>query len=266
MRPATFAGVPEHLYPKTRYQISTTQPERDYRRGGRRPNPTGAAAATSPPPEMTVIAEITCPADSFLLSGTLETVPRARAELERQVPFEADLCPHVWVSGGDRSDVESALDRDETVADYALLESFESRSLYCVDWSAADSPLVREFAARDVAVLVAEGANEAWELKLRFRDAAELSTFHTESREAGVDLTLDRLYDPREESVQSQLTPVQRETLLLAYEEGYFEIPRRTTLVELGDLLDISDQSVSERLRRAQTNLMMSTILSDGVG
>jgi predicted DNA binding protein len=51
------------------------------------------------------------------------------------------------------------------------------------------------------------------------------------------------------------LTEKQREALDLAYTEGYFERPRRTTQAELADELGISKQAVSRRLTRVEENL-----------
>ncbi|WP_232700854.1 helix-turn-helix domain-containing protein [Halobacterium wangiae] len=56
------------------------------------------------------------------------------------------------------------------------------------------------------------------------------------------------------------LTDRQREALRTAYELGYFEIPRRASLEDVATQLDISASSVSERLRRAQTQLIEETV------
>lgn len=56
------------------------------------------------------------------------------------------------------------------------------------------------------------------------------------------------------------LTDRQREALRIAYERGYFAIPRRTSLEDVAAELDISPSSVSERLRRAQTQLIEETV------
>lgn len=52
------------------------------------------------------------------------------------------------------------------------------------------------------------------------------------------------------------LSAVERETLALAVERGYFETPRRETLGSLGDRLGISDTAVSNNLRRAERKLL----------
>jgi hypothetical protein len=56
------------------------------------------------------------------------------------------------------------------------------------------------------------------------------------------------------------LTDDQREALRIAYELGYFEIPRHASLEDVADRLDISASSASERLRRAQTELIEETV------
>jgi predicted DNA binding protein len=43
---------------------------------------------------------------------------------------------------------------------------------------------------------------------------------------------------------------------LLAYERGFFDIPRRATAADLAAELDVSRQAVSERLRRGYAALV----------
>ena len=56
------------------------------------------------------------------------------------------------------------------------------------------------------------------------------------------------------------LTDHQHEALRMAYELGHFDIPRQASLVEVGAELEISGSSVSERLRRAQVQLIEETV------
>lgn len=55
----------------------------------------------------------------------------------------------------------------------------------------------------------------------------------------------------------------QYEILTTAIEAGFFAIPRETTFAELAGVLNISDQAVSEHLRRAQWGLLQATVLTD---
>jgi hypothetical protein len=56
------------------------------------------------------------------------------------------------------------------------------------------------------------------------------------------------------------LTDRQYEALRIAYELGYFDIPRQASLDDIAAELEISASSVSERLRRAQTELIEETV------
>lgn len=56
------------------------------------------------------------------------------------------------------------------------------------------------------------------------------------------------------------LTDPQREALPTAYELGYFEIPRKASLEDFAAELDISASSASERLRRAQTQVIEENV------
>lgn len=75
------------------------------------------------------------------------------------------------------------------------------------------------------------------------------------------DFRLHRLtHDGETEPPGDGLTDRQHEALRTAYELGFFDIPRQTSLEEIADELDIAASSVSERLRRAQTQLIEETV------
>lgn len=58
--------------------------------------------------------------------------------------------------------------------------------------------------------------------------------------------------------LESMLPSEEREILQTALQQGYFEIPRRVTLVDLADELDISDHEAKRRLASG-----MATVLSE---
>jgi len=63
-----------------------------------------------------------------------------------------------------------------------------------------------------------------------------------------------------EDSPLSKLTGKQLETLLLAYKSGYFDNPRRVTLRELAEMLNLSPSTVKEHLRKAQRKIFEELI------
>lgn len=76
---------------------------------------------------------------------------------------------------------------------------------------------------------------------------------------------LDRIYNPTTPGTGPWfgLTRRQRTTLELAVERGYYDIPRRCTTIELADELGISDQAVTERLRRGIVAFVANALLLD---
>lgn len=60
--------------------------------------------------------------------------------------------------------------------------------------------------------------------------------------------------------VSQRVTPRQEDALLHALEEGYFSVPRHTSLEDLAASFGISDQAMSALLRRGQTNLIEDSL------
>lgn len=75
--------------------------------------------------------------------------------------------------------------------------------------------------------------------------------------EMGMDVTLEALrdYEVRERPLD-RLTDRQRDVLRTAYEAGFFDVPRDTTVEELAADLELDPSTVSEHLQRAQGNLL----------
>jgi len=63
-------------------------------------------------------------------------------------------------------------------------------------------------------------------------------------------------YIPDKSSILLSFTPKQRETLLRAYKMGYYNIPRKTTLLEIGKTMNVSDSAVREHLRKSENKII----------
>ena len=76
---------------------------------------------------------------------------------------------------------------------------------------------------------------------------------------------MHRVYNIPEQQVEAEfgVTAPQREALILAVREGYYDLPRETNTTELGDQLGISDQAVTERLRRGIGTLVRNLLMSE---
>lgn len=67
-------------------------------------------------------------------------------------------------------------------------------------------------------------------------------------------------YEGRSNDATDSLTDRQRDVLLYAYEEGYYDVPRRTTLSDLARELDVDESTVAEHLRRAENNVFAQVL------
>lgn len=115
-------------------------------------------------------------------------------------------------------------------------------------------------------MLDAVGVGEFWEFELRFSTHTALSEFHSRCEEAGLPIAITHIYRPSdaESTARYGLTGVQYDTLLQALEQGYFNIPREVSSEELATQFKISDQAVTERIRRRVTNVLTHIlVLSD---
>lgn len=212
---------------------------------------------------MTVIAEYTLPGRDFALGRA--AVSGVDVELDRLVSEDGDMVGYFWVCGD--ADV-SAEELGEAVGlvSVALVHEAGDRRLYRGVWSSDEASFVGAIARFDAEVLNARDDDGRWWFRIGFSDRDALSDFQSYCVDtAGVDLDLDCLYNPIESApqVDSDLTPRQRETLITAHGKGYYDIPRKITLVALAEELDVSDQAVSERLRRGESKLIRSHVLDD---
>ena len=62
----------------------------------------------------------------------------------------------------------------------------------------------------------------------------------------------------------SLLTERQRECLLAALREGYFEVPRECTLAELAETLGVDKSTASETIRRGQARVLEKFFVDRG--
>lgn len=214
---------------------------------------------------MSVIAEFSISAADFVLGKALQNAPHLEVELDKMIPVDAGAIPYFWVSGDDRSEFEATLEREPDLESFAAVDELEDRTLYRAEWDRSVDSFVQTLVQSDVVMQEASGDAETWVFQLRFPDSHELSEFHTACRETGVDIVVERMYNPIEPSVMGtrDLTADQRSLMELAYDEGYFDVPRQVTLAELGDQLDVSGQAVNERLRRGLSSLVETTIKTE---
>lgn len=154
---------------------------------------------------------------------------------------------------------------DSTVTAQSCLTEFADRRLYQVEQVGEG----RSQSVYDTIVAVggiihdAVGTHHGWTMEVEFPDNDALQHFHAECEKKDLQLDLIKKYQPTADTDVSNhfgLTGKQRDALLHAAENGYFEVPRAVDLNAISDEMGISHQAASERIRRAMDILVDHTI------
>lgn len=214
---------------------------------------------------MSVIVELTLPADEFELGRILSVEDSVSIVLETMVPMGELPIPFVRLRDSVRSSFEEGVREHPAVTGFRVIESNEEETLYALEWTISQATFFDGIQATDAHLLRATGTADLWQFELRFPSHNALSEFQAHCIEADINVDVERIYNPTppESGPWFGLTTAQREALTLAVEAGYYTIPRETSTQNLADRIGISDQAVTERLRRGINTLVTNTLHPD---
>ncbi|MDS0301333.1 helix-turn-helix domain-containing protein [Halogeometricum sp. S1BR25-6] len=207
--------------------------------------------------------EFTLPSDSFPFGRATNGDPSVRVQLERLVPLRESRIPLLWATGTELTQFERHLRESEIVTYVEAVTRLGESVLYYVEWDTDKETFLNGLSEHNGSILDAHGDSE-WSFTVRFRSHADLTRFHQFCRTHDYPVAIDRVYDPDEASRTEYnlgLTPGQREALMMAVQEGYFSVPRGTTLSEIADRLGITKQAASERVRRGAETVLRKALI-----
>ncbi|MFD1589194.1 helix-turn-helix domain-containing protein [Halorientalis brevis] len=212
---------------------------------------------------MAVIAHLRIPASSFELGRILELEVGGTIELENMVPLGEKAVPFFSVSDEVRESFEENVENHPSVDRIIEMTRHDGERLYSLDWNVARDVFFQGIIELEGQLLSATGTTDTWEFEIRFPTHETLSGFQEYCSNAHVPLEVGRVYNPVRPGTGMWygVTKAQRETLIRAVHGGYYSIPRRMSTQDLADDLDISDQAVTERLRRAIETLTENTLI-----
>ncbi|AXG08314.1 bacterio-opsin activator (plasmid) [Haloplanus rubicundus] len=215
---------------------------------------------------MATEATFTVPPDEFPLGTIFASVPGVTVELERIVPRKDVIIPYFWVRGVDIDDVEDSFSTHPGVKAIRLIDSVDDEYLLRVEWDPEYEGILTALGETEIPLITAIGTNEQWTFEIRGDHRRDIATFQQRCRERDILITLTALHalTPVETATETALTDPQLEALVLAYERGYFNSPRDTTMAELGEELGISQQAIASRLRRGIRRILSQTLTSLG--
>lgn len=212
---------------------------------------------------MTTIAEFTAPVDAFPLGSIFDGLPSAAVELDRLVPANRSVFPYFWVWYADPHEIEDAIDDHPGIESVRLVDELDGGGLFRAEWDESHTDVVSAIHRTELSILTATGTSDGWTFEVRAEEKEDVAKFQQYCAGNDVELSVSRINSVPEMQVGGRydLTPEQREALTLAYEQGYYDHPRESTLEEIASQMDITRPSLSSRLRRGSRNLIENTLI-----
>lgn len=211
---------------------------------------------------MTYVAEFTIPPEAFPFGQTLVSMPDVEIEVDQIIPTDESALPFFWVRGCEPAAFLDAAEAEPAVRDTEQLEAVGETALFRAEWT-PNAKVIEGLRELDATIVESVGTAESWRFEVRTPDRAEFNRFRDVFEAEGIPIHLTRIYDLEDAlgGRRRSITDDQRETLLAAFDAGYYETPRGTTQAELGERFGITSRAVSDRLRRGVGNLIRDTLL-----
>lgn len=214
---------------------------------------------------MSLIAIVHVAHPDLALSPAIRDTPEAAVRVMPQAATDPGTGLFFFFVENAGEALEAAFDRDHTVADWKKLSDSDMGAVYRLQHT--DEALLLSPKTLELGGLMREATSDetGWTVRLQFDDREQLSRLWEYCKDEGITFDLRRMFrhQPWAGTDLAALTDPQLDALLTAHEEGYFEEPRRISLEELAELLDISPTAVGGRIRRGTAALVETTIVED---
>ena len=215
---------------------------------------------------MSVRATVSIDATDFELGRALTDLPGAVVELEPVIPPATPAVPYVWVHGATAAEVAESLAGTEYAEAVSLVDEVDDTLLYRCHDRLLSGDVGSGFAETGLTLLSGTGRGGRWVFDVRSEERDNVGAFQRLCAERRIELRLESLTeDVFPEPPEATLTGAQREALAAAFAAGYYDTPRTATLEEVARTLDISRQSLAERLRRGTHNLLREDLGAEAV-
>lgn len=212
--------------------------------------------------ESGVVTTIYVPAGETALEATFDRVPTAEFIVASTASTDTATAA-LWASNADFDDIDTALASDPSVTVRSTLTRTKKERLYHIQFNDEMKKFLAILLAHDGLIFDMSCKDRTWDFRIIYGDRTALSAAHEDLSHHGYNITVNTILNIDEKHSPSGLTTKQQDALEVAYQEGYFTIPRETTLKGLADEFDISYQSLSERLRRAYIALIEAELVRD---
>ncbi len=212
---------------------------------------------------MRFIAELQLQHPKLLLTPTIERCPEMAIKLEYQlIAAGGEYVLLFQVYGEAFEAFETAVDDDPTVTDVSSVIETPTFRVYRTRLVEPEYLVLARAVEMGLRLLEATSGDGGWYAVLEFSEVETLHSFRAFCAEQGLSTAIQKLYrieaGPAGEAFG--LTPSQRAAITTAYETGYFNQPRDTSLEGVADQLGISSSAAGGRLRRGLRMLISETL------
>lgn len=213
-----------------------------------------------------LIASFLLPHSAVALEQAFQELPQLEVEAERIAAHSrAWVMPCVWAANAEFETADEVLATDPSVNELVDGYEFADEKYYQIDWTDEVDERIDTYIDQRGSILDAEADADGWHLRIRFVSHDQFDAFRDALTDQGMEFELRDLTQPgAPRQTFGELTPGQRDALVLAREQGYYDVPRETTVREVADELNVSHQAVSELLRRGTANLIDATLTTTG--
>lgn len=213
---------------------------------------------------MAIEASFTVKQADFPLSAVFEQLTDVTIELDRIVPTGEAVIPYFWISADDTDKLTTDLSADIGIDQVKVIDQVEKQMFVRIDWNLSHESVLTAIVNTDVTLLSGIGKKKQWTFEVRASEQQALSDFQTYCQDHDIQIELTELHaiSSLRTDREYDLTDGQRDALIMAYSNGYFDSPRNATQDDLADELGITRQAVSSRLQRGMRRLVASTLIT----
>lgn len=221
---------------------------------------------------MAVLATVQFAHREGALVHTLQELPEMDVRVLREAGTDPEHSTSLFMfSGEELPKLEQTLASDPSVESTHPMPNYQGTHVFGIEFTPRTrllAPLVTEqrgFSLEAKRTDPEIGMHGWWERWL-FPSRSGLNEVWEQARANEFDFRIDSIseFQPEGSARTGALTREQRETLLFAYEQGYFEEPRETSLEELADQMNLSSTAVGGRIRRGINALVRATVVQEG--
>jgi len=212
---------------------------------------------------MGTIVEASIPTNQFALRHAFDRLSDPEFEIVRLVEHgENRLMPFLWATADDLDALSEALYEDPSTENVEMISELDEEHLYRMEWTAHIRVVLFILMEENATVMDANAANDVWQLRILFPEHDSISATEEFCTEYDIDMEFERIYELSDSLRRGKygLTEQQYESIMAAFEAGYYEVPRGAELADIASETGVSHQAMSERIRRGHQNLIETTL------